>query len=492
MAGFTESQIYPLYAFQALNKILLSHNQTINQFAPPPSVRLILHEHKDELKQLAVEVNGTDKRMVNEHYRWLPGYHIECEIERVINSRNLDKLINKLGLQHVGTSKRYLYCMSDGEPTISDKDYLVITQDIPSKLLSNPNISYEQTEELYRLAVAGTYYRGLDSNNLIVADDGKVYIKDTVDLTQSSWSEIIQHKIDWLLYGNNTKIFPTGTRTAVAFVPDCGPNHILTQFKITDTTQEIQFTEAAAKFLRSKIAYAATTRKIILYLSALTSTLAITKCATQIIKQQWSHIAEKITITITCLVLIASKLRHRQQYASDNIILKQFAPPNDIKAILNAHTEELQKMLAQYNSQWELHQYDTRGLFISQKPWLPGYYIKYGIERAINAEGLRRILKRQGLSERVGVPDKYVYRVPGTREPLSSKNCLIIVRKIQELPNNYVTMQESNFMEYTGSMTGHFNLHSTNNYVKTITTQGEVIFWIINTDKFVMPCELIE
>lgn len=101
---------------------------------------------------------------------------------------------------------------------------------------------------------------------------------------------------------------------------------------------------------------------------------------------------------------------------------QSFQPQN----ILNEHVEELQSLLSKYNS----HSSARRGINVSTKPWLPGFFIKYGVERVINAERLKKVIEEHNL-DLLSVPEKFLWHVPGRPAELTSENYLVIVNEVQ-------------------------------------------------------------
>jgi len=153
--------------------------------------------------------------------------------------------------------------------------------------------------------------------------------------------------------------------------------------------------------------------------------------------------------------------------------------PSEIKIVLNDHAVELQTLLNEYSSRSSARM----GANVSQKEWLPGYYIKYGIERVANAQKLKYVIDKYKL-DLLSVPDKYLYHVPGRPEIESNENYLVIAKEVlgKQGRGQCINLQQVKQLCKIAVLAGHYDLHPAN-YVTT--TDGKIT--IIDTDKQAMP-----
>jgi len=162
--------------------------------------------------------------------------------------------------------------------------------------------------------------------------------------------------------------------------------------------------------------------------------------------------------------------------------------PASIKTILDNHTAQLEIILQTAHDQPHLR----KGRHVYEFPWLPGYLIKYGVERFYNAEKLKVIIRVHKL-DLISVATKYLYHVPGRSEKIADKNYLVIVKKV--MPDVYYSphadqRQILNLAQIkqlcTIALIGrHYDLHTAN----YIISQGKLV--IIDTDRCAMPSEKI-
>lgn len=158
--------------------------------------------------------------------------------------------------------------------------------------------------------------------------------------------------------------------------------------------------------------------------------------------------------------------------------------PAHIKAILDNHKKELRLLLRSFHDQSCVR----RGKNVYEAPWLEGYLIKYGIERFYNALELKTIIRRYNLDLLV-VPTKYLYHVPGRRKKISSKNYLVIAKKVeqesfeqdQEHQKKGLNLAQTKQLCKVAFLAGHYDLHPGNYLLR-----GDKVI-IIDTDKGAMP-----
>lgn len=160
--------------------------------------------------------------------------------------------------------------------------------------------------------------------------------------------------------------------------------------------------------------------------------------------------------------------------------------PAHVKALLDEHTNQLQILVKTAHDQPHLRM----GAHVHEMPWLPGYLIKYGVNRFYNAQKLKSIIRAHKLNL-ISVATKYLYHIPGRPEKMSDKNYLVIVKKVEKDtspsgdPRQVLNLEQVKQLCYVALYARHYDLH-TSNY---IVNQGKLI--IIDTDKGAMPSEKV-
>ncbi len=153
--------------------------------------------------------------------------------------------------------------------------------------------------------------------------------------------------------------------------------------------------------------------------------------------------------------------------------------PHEVKHRLDNHTQELGNMLLKFNDNAECRM----GWSVESVPWLPGWFIKYGIERVANRRRLQEVIEKNNI-DLISVVEKYLYHVAGRPDSLSSENYLVLAKKAsgkmgkgQSLGRNQVEQLWQLAIEAK-----HYDLHP-GNYLTT--EEGKVV--IFDTDKLAMP-----
>lgn len=162
-----------------------------------------------------------------------------------------------------------------------------------------------------------------------------------------------------------------------------------------------------------------------------------------------------------------------QFYKSKNL-------PYNTEVILDAHVSELKKFLDHCINN-DRNQADAN---TCKKVWLPGYWIKYGVDRVRNAEKLKTTIQEQNLNL-ITVAEKYLYHIPGTPEQLTNENYLVIAENVSSAQG-----EKKLSLEYAEQLckailhAKYYDLH-TGNYI--LQKNGKLT--IIDTDSTAMPSE---
>ncbi|MBS1987154.1 hypothetical protein JST99_04455 [Candidatus Dependentiae bacterium] len=101
--------------------------------ALPPEVFATLTEHSDELKAFSDECGGyplCGGRGVRQ-FNWLPGWYIKHGIERFENTKKLNRFIEEHNLDLISPQTKYLLHVPGKPFKYSNKNYLVISKEVP-------------------------------------------------------------------------------------------------------------------------------------------------------------------------------------------------------------------------------------------------------------------------------------------------------------------------------------------------------------------------
>lgn len=107
--------------------------------------------------------------------------------------------------------------------------------------------------------------------------------------------------------------------------------------------------------------------------------------------------------------------------------LEPYAVDPEIRAILDAHSKEIFRKIKKIYSTIQWH-----GVW--QFDWLPGYYIKYGLDRIKGVERIRRCIREHNL-DLLTTPDKRVYNIKGRPSTYSDLNYAVVIKAVEETDN---------------------------------------------------------
>ena len=197
---------------------------------------------------------------------------------------------------------------------------------------------------------------------------------------------------------------------------------------------------------------------------------------------QQAYSAEAAPVTKGCRARVcqaASKLfctKPCQAFSRTCLGDKTNTPP-EVTMVLNEHKKEI-KSLAKVQKDGLLW-----GSKASQPEWLPGYLIKYGVERPGNAQRLQEYINDRNLTE-MRVPKKYFSHIPGRPFSLSDDNYMVIVPKAEGVHSDWDSLSPTQHQQLLKIIDIHSDLHDKNFLV----TPKEVT--IVDTDSRAMPVQL--
>jgi hypothetical protein len=152
-----------------------------------------------------------------------------------------------------------------------------------------------------------------------------------------------------------------------------------------------------------------------------------------------------------------------------SISLRGSELPQNVRKILAQHTGELHQLLQEQG--------------VTRKDWLPGYLVKYGIERVPNAQKLRKTIQKHNLNL-LDVPRKYIYQVYDKDKAPNNQNSIVVAEYIQGTPGIETTLnlQQTQQLYCAVDHTALYDL----NYRNYIVANNQTVY-IIDTDSIAMP-----
>lgn len=129
---------------------------------------------------------------------------------------------------------------------------------------------------------------------------------------------------------------------------------------------------------------------------------------------------------ISCILLMSGTLFSGYAHAARN--LASYGVEPEVKAILDEHSHEVYQKISKIHDTIQWH-----GVW--QFDWLPGYYVKYGLERIKGVERIRQCIETYGL-DKLTTPDKRVYHIKGRPYDLSNLNYAIVVKAVEATENS--------------------------------------------------------
>ncbi len=145
---------------------------------------------------------------------------------------------------------------------------------------------------------------------------------------------------------------------------------------------------------------------------------------------------------------------------ADLSFIKKYEVDPEVKAILDAHHEEISHRLNKITHQGITeHQAWTF-------PWLPGYFVKFNLDRIRGMERMKRVIEHHHL-DLIEVPDKRIYHVKGRPETLNNMNYVVVVKAVVADPHaEPMTLRHVQQMETLMRETHYISTTATN-YIRT-------------------------
>lgn len=159
--------------------------------------------------------------------------------------------------------------------------------------------------------------------------------------------------------------------------------------------------------------------------------------------------------------------------------------PMEIRKTLKEHAQEMQALMARFSEEPNAVNGTNTHIF----PWLPDYYVKYGVSRYLNAKNLDEMLALNGMSNDVEVAKKFLWHIPDKPYSVADDHYVVIAKKVTGTKPGEVPLIHPRIDAIFKSVQKiihrgfHIDMHE-NNYL--ITPEKAVI---IDTDDEAMPRE---
>ncbi len=130
----------------------------------------------------------------------------------------------------------------------------------------------------------------------------------------------------------------------------------------------------------------------------------------------------KLYIRLTFFLLLAGSICHAQKGLSleDEAFILRYSPPHAVTAILDEVITEAKQKKDNYKHSWNL---------VWSIDQLPGYLIKYRIDRIKGMEAMQECIEKHHL-DRLTVPRKFLYHIKGADWELTNSNYIVIAEKV--------------------------------------------------------------
>lgn len=157
--------------------------------------------------------------------------------------------------------------------------------------------------------------------------------------------------------------------------------------------------------------------------------------------------------------------------------------PIKIRETLDQHAQEISRFLSSLEGRqlWG-------GAGVKRFEWLPGIFLKYGIERYFNAKMLKWFIEENHIKT-FSVPVKYLYHIPGRPYELESANYLVVVPinpefhdETRDRPYSSMTTEQRSELGKVKTVYSGGEFHPRNYQVNQ---EGKIL--IIDTDATAMP-----
>lgn len=139
---------------------------------------------------------------------------------------------------------------------------------------------------------------------------------------------------------------------------------------------------------------------------------------------------KKISTVILLLGIQASFNTRAGLTPEERAFIQAHSVSSEIATILDKHRASLEREILSKcrNQKTKSHCHAENA--VKEFPWLPGYFVKFGVDRVKNALSIGSLIEKNKLGALM-VPEKYYYHIPGKPEDLTNANYLVIAKRVE-------------------------------------------------------------
>ena len=136
--------------------------------------------------------------------------------------------------------------------------------------------------------------------------------------------------------------------------------------------------------------------------------------------------------------------------------IEKYSVDSEIQATLDEHHEQITKKIKNFKKSGN----GKHGVWTF--PWLPGYYVKYNLERIYGMALMNHAIKMRNL-DLLTVPDKRIYHIKGSPDHVCNDNYLVVVKAVNGIKTpKPLNLKQVRQMSTLIKKTGYLSLTVTN------------------------------
>ena len=135
-------------------------------------------------------------------------------------------------------------------------------------------------------------------------------------------------------------------------------------------------------------------------------------------------------LLIGALISVATQALTLPAHIQEEAFIAAHLVDKDIEAILDKYSDQLGRLVDKVRAT------ERRKHGVWQFDWLPGYYIKYNVDRVYKRDLVADCIERNGL-DLMHTPVKQFYHIKGRSQKLHSLNYVVIVEKVHDDKKSY-------------------------------------------------------
>lgn len=146
---------------------------------------------------------------------------------------------------------------------------------------------------------------------------------------------------------------------------------------------------------------------------------------------------------------------------SDEAFIQKYRVEEELRAVLDAHCEEIETALTEFN-QRDVKKRKIKKHGVWKFPWLPGYFVKYNLDRIYGMERMLKCITKHNL-DLIKLPDKRIYHIKNRPTTLSNDNYLVVIQGVEpETDLGPITLKQVQQLGVLMKETGYVSMTKTN------------------------------